>query len=217
MSKKNNSRANDLIKVKTRFPVRVTLIAGLGSVQLDSQLDSTLSNLANVYRYYRFTNLKVTLSNPPISEVHIAQFTSGVGETAPVSTSNLSNYGGEHLGMTFIGQTTPSTFVVPRTALAGAHMWYMTDHILTNIEESVVGFIYVGSNDNTSTTGVFLMLEIEAEYSALYDAAQLASNFSKKESLCSPCCTTCGCTETKSQCEKKCSCKAGECSSKGGA
>ena len=199
MTSKNNTRARDLIKVKTRFPVRVTLISGVGSVTVDSKMDSTLSNLANVYRFYRMTKLSFTLSNPAASgsEVHIAQFTGGVSETAPASSINLSNYGGEYLCMTFINQTTPSTFVVPRAGLSGAHNWYITDDVAGNPEESVTGYIFVGSNDNTSTTGVFAMVEVEAEFSVLYDAAQLAVNFSK-EKLASAQITNCACREASS-------------------
>ena len=171
-------KRNDISKIKVVFPYQAALAVGVSSIAIDSQIDATILNIASVYRYYRYTKLKVTLLPNPLTngEAVIAQFTGGVSETIPPASGSLSAWGGEFVCMSTVVQTVPTSFVVPRSGLRGAHNWYVTDPVLDNEEEHIQGYLYVGSTSFSDTDDVYLLIEAELEFSSLYDAAQLAAN-----------------------------------------
>lgn len=145
-----------------KFNTVTTLSSGVGVVQLDSQTCDIFTNLSSVYRYYRFTRVKV--------KVH--PFYGSAGEYLVVlyypedSTIPAAIADGEmkQMALQSSASRVPQSFTIAEETLRTPHLWRITEDDASEASLDRYGDIWIGSTNTSSTISVLLEFVVSYEY-----------------------------------------------------
>ncbi len=147
----------------------VVMSSGNGSLTIDDLVSDVTADLGLVYRYYRFTRIKVTVVGSQNSGIHTIAY-------APPQ-ANLSSYTLMESAFLMVYNaavmTIPMSFTVPWKFLQGLGNWLVTQQDAnSNVDFEAVGSILC-SNVLTATASVYLKLEIDYEFRDPLNSATL--------------------------------------------
>lgn len=141
----------------------------IGSVQISPAFDTRLAAIADVYQYYRFSSLKLSLL-PYINEVTAddAAVTSGycprVPNTAPTTHNHvIALPASTHKGL---GQTMPTSFSVKKNVVIGDAplKWYQSIAGTEDAQFEIQGIIYFAANGTNNPSSYTYILEGVCEF-----------------------------------------------------
>ncbi len=138
----------------------LTTSTGLFSLSLDPTITNVTTNLANVYRYYRFTKIKFTLY-PNSTSNYTAQYLAGGGTT----TYGAADDSKEGKIVMAVGsfQTIPGHMHIPFGDLCNQTPWFVTDLDATDAYLDIVGYISIEMATSGSGTVLYRM-EVDYEF-----------------------------------------------------
>ncbi len=138
----------------------LTTANGLFSLALDPTITNVTTNLANVYRYYRFTRIKFTLY-PNSTSNYTAQYLAGGGTT----TYGAADDSKEGKIVMAVGsfQTIPGHMHIPYEDLCNQTPWFVTDLDATDAYLDIVGYISIEMASAGSGT-VLYRIEVDYEF-----------------------------------------------------
>ncbi len=142
--------------------VITTGAAGLYTFSLTPILTDVTTQLASVYRYYRFTKIKFTMY-PNTTSNFMAQYLAGGGST----TVGVADGQMESKLVTAVGAflTVPQTMTITAKDMLNQVPWFVTD--LDAVDEYIdtIGYIAV---ENSSASALQLLVRWEVDYEFKY-------------------------------------------------
>ena len=168
--RKHHERNGNVVKGKIQSFHLITMTTGDGSLSIDDLVSDVTADLGLVYRYYRFTRIKVTCVGSNSATLHTIAY-------APPQT-NLSAYNVLESAFLMVYNaavnTLPLSFTVPFAFLQGLGNWLVTQQDAnSNIDFERVGTILV-SNAGSASGQCYLKLDIDYEFRDPINAASLS-------------------------------------------
>ena len=172
-----------MISVRLSFAKTSPYTSGLAYWNVDDNIDSTIEDLAQVYRYYRVTAL--TLRRMSDTQMQVLQWVPGTVGALPSASASLDQFGGESCAFAFPRATVPTTLRVHRDNLKGAHNWYTTGGDAAGTSEERIGTVIAAVADPASTAEIWVEFDMTVEFTGLQDTSTISAAMrAQKKSSC---------------------------------
>ncbi len=182
MARKNGNN-NHIISGHTERALVIGLTAGLHTVAIDPTLSDVCDTLGTVYRFWRFTKLKMTLYPMASSNNNIiAQYVAGGGSTTAGAADGQQE--SKHVVVMTNTTAVPQSFVLNHGDLITNQPWFITEVDATDSYLDVAGNIFFEGN-GTESIQVKFDIDYEFKY-AKHDElslARLADRYERAKAL----------------------------------
>jgi hypothetical protein len=179
---RRGSEANRPVEVRTCYTGAVQLSSGRQTLSLaDTSADSVcLSELGDIYRWYRFKEVIIEMPSPEWTTAnHVAVTYIPASVT---SATTFANTEAPHMLLMSASQTVPGRLRIPIKSLEGGLKWYMSNGAATDPNLEVQGTIVFQSSVSSTEILTFKVTAI-CEFKELLDPTSIALALEKREAI----------------------------------
>ena len=154
---------NNILQGHVERVFELQMTSSKASIGLDPTISSVLTSLSAVYRYYRFTGLKVQVF-PLTSGVTktLFQFVAGGGSsTSGAADANMES---KYTSVITRNQAVPAQITVARSDLIQNQPWFITETDATDLYLDTIGYLHFEAGTSDIVT-VRLSIDYEFKYS----------------------------------------------------
>ncbi len=148
----------------------VSITTNIGTLRVSDRMNTTLTALGSIYRFYRFKKLEICLM-PSGSYTQGVMYVS-TDLTGAVTPPTFADYEGECALFGTSANSVPQKIKVPPHILRGVNDWYITDADATDPLLDEQGTLSCGSS--SATDSVVLILKWEVEFKEILDSTIVA-------------------------------------------